>query len=137
MTEAVNNIISTGVKCCSISQTNISVRLNTSANLNSLFIRAGEFWWISSEVGKEGGKMKAKVGKKEETNVPPIKGWQFAISEGNWRPDPKMECSRQLSEACSEIRVEFRGGLKEKCPDFAGSYLPVEGGEHICGRPVC
>ena len=104
--------------------------------LNSLFIRAGEFWWVSDEVGKKTGCwLKAKVeSDKDKLDQPPLKGWQY-YGGGKWKSDPTMVCSRQLSPAYTEIIVTLGGAAKEKQPHCAGSYLPVEG-EHHRGRPV-
>merc|ERR1712037_372722 len=41
--------------------------------------------------------------------------------------DPTLECSREVTPACSEIVVELQGAAKEKWPYCAGSYLPVKG----------
>ena len=47
------------------SHTNFKCSLLT-LPLNSLFIRAGEFWWIFSEVGKKIGELKSKVVRRED-----------------------------------------------------------------------
>ena len=73
--------------------------------LNSLFIRAGEFWWVWTEVGMENGKLKAKVVSEEDQLTPPLHGWQY--SNGNkWESDPTLVCSREVSSPCREVRVD-------------------------------
>ena len=79
--------------------------------------------------------LKAKVkSDKNQLDEPPVKGWQYWVG-GNYKSDPRMVCSRQLSPAYTEIIVTLVGAAKEKHPDCAGSYLPVEG-KHYRGRPV-
>merc|ERR1712037_142954 len=53
-------------------------------------------------------------------------GWTYARS-GKHQSDPTLECSREVTPACSKIIVELQGAAKEKWPEFAGSYLPVKG----------
>ena len=92
----------------------------------SLLIRAGNFWYVNIEVGKEGGWMKAKVVTEEDKQMPPVKGWTYW--DGNKdQSDPTLECSREVTPACSEIVVELQGAAKEKYPGLGGSYLPVKG----------
>jgi len=56
-----------------------------------LFIRIGDCWRVWSKVGSEYGKLKAKVGKAEESNLlPPISGWDS---------DSTIECSREFLPA--------------------------------------
>ena len=73
--------------------------------LNSLFIRAGEFWWVFNEVGKEFGGLKAKVVREEDRLTPPLHGWQY-WDGGKWESDPTMLCSREVSSPCREVRVD-------------------------------
>ena len=105
----------------------------------SLLIRAGDFWYVSSEVGKEVGSLKAKVVTEEDQQMPPLRRWQFLnniwTKPGTWEFDPTMVCTRKLSTACSQVKVELDGGAKKTYPKLAGSYLPVEG-VHQRGRPV-
>ena len=92
----------------------------------SLLIRAGDFWWVYSEVGIKEGWLKAKVVTEEDKQMPPVKGWTY-WDKREWESDPTLECSREVTPACSEIFVELQGSAKEKYPDLGGSYLPVEG----------
>ena len=92
----------------------------------SLLIRAGDFWWVSEEVGKEEGWLKAKVVTEEDKRMPPVKGWTY-YDGSKYQPDPTLECSREVTPACSEIVVELQGAAKEKWPQLGGSYLPVKG----------
>ena len=92
----------------------------------SLLIRAGDFWWVNEEVGKETGWMEAKVMTEEDKQMPPVKGWTY-WDGGEDQPDPTLECSREVTPACSMIIVELQGAAKEKYPELAGSYLPVKG----------
>ena len=73
--------------------------------LNSLFIRVGEFWWVSDEVGAEGGYMKSKVVSEEDQLTPPLHGWQYTVDGGKMESDPTMVCSREVSSPCREVRV--------------------------------
>ena len=94
----------------------------------SLLIRIGNFWRVNNEVGKGkgGGELEAKVVTEEDKLRPPVKGWTYW--DGNkWESDPTLECSREVTPACSKIIVELQGSAKKKYPDLAGSYLPVEG----------
>ena len=99
----------------------------------SLFIRSGDYWWVSDEVGKEAGFLRAKVGEADQL-LPPVKGWEF-WDGGKWDSDPTLECSGKLSPACSEITVKLTGAALRRHPECAGSYLPVEGKINR-GRPV-
>ena len=73
--------------------------------LNSLFIRAGEFWWVSTEVGKKAGWLRAKVEREEDQLTPPLHGWQY-WDGGKWMSDPTMVCSREVLPPCTEVRVD-------------------------------
>ena len=99
----------------------------------SLLIRVGDYWRVSSKVGREGGFLKAKV-READKLLPPVNGWEYS-GGGKYQSDPTMVCSRQVSSACREVIVELKGDAKKKIPECAGSYLPVEG-EHRRGRPV-
>ena len=68
------------------------------------YLRAGEFWRVSKEVGKEGGSLKAKV-EREDQLTPPLHGWQHHDDGGKWVSDPTMVCSREVSSPCREVRV--------------------------------
>ena len=72
----------------------------------SLKIRAGEFWWVSDEVGKEISGLKSKVVWEEDQLTPPLHGWQYYVSAdgGKWNSDPALVCSR-------EVRVGKLAGL--------------------------
>ena len=86
-------------------------------------------------VGKKGGFLRAKVDEADQL-LPPVKGWEFYdYYGGKWDSDPTMECSRELSPACSEVTVELTGEELKRFPMCAGSYLPVEGKINR-GRPV-
>ena len=93
----------------------------------SLLIRVGNFWRVGKEVGKERGWLLAKVVTEEDKQMPPVKGWTRADGKGNWHSDPTLECSREVTPACSEIIVELQGKAKKKHPGLEGSYLPVKG----------
>ena len=100
----------------------------------SLLIRVGDFWRVSSEVGKKWGWLEAKVATEEDKLRPPVKGWTYWDGK-KWESDPTLECSREVAPPCSEVSVGLHGVAKEKQPDCAGTYLPVEG-VHQRGRPV-
>ena len=58
-------------------------------------LRADDYWWVSSEVGKKDGDLRAKD--MEADNVlPPPKGWELRDA-GNWHSYPTLECSSDLS----------------------------------------
>ena len=81
---------------------------------------------MNDEEGEEGGWLKAKVVTEEDKLKPPVTGWLYADSKGNWPSDPTLEC-REVTAECSEVFVELQGKAKEKYPELAGSYHPVEG----------
>jgi len=85
--------------------------------------RAGKFWWVSKKVGKKGGCLKAKVVTGVDELIPPLKGFVYS-GEGMWESDQTLECSKEVSPPCTEVRVELQGKPKEKQPECAGSYLP-------------
>ena len=93
----------------------------------SLLIRVGDFWRVNDEVGEEWGWLKAMVVTEEDKQMPPVKGWTYYDGISKWLWDPTLECSREVTPACSEIIVELQGAAKEKHPECAGSYRPVEG----------
>ena len=92
----------------------------------SLLIRAGDFWRVSKEVGKRAGWLRAKVVTEEDKQMPPVKGWTY-WDGGKMESDPTLECSREVTPACSEIIVELQGKAEEKLSQWGGSYLPVKG----------
>ena len=78
--------------------------------LTLLFIRAGDFWYVSDQLGEECGFLTAEV--VEENNpLPPVNGWQFR-KKGGWSYDNSLQCSREPSAPCKEIEV----GLFVSCP---------------------
>ena len=100
----------------------------------SLLLRAGDFWWVSDEVGKKDGRLKAKVvSDQDQLDQPPLKGWQYWDGD-KWAFDTTMVWSRLVSPPY-EIIVNLVNKAKEKHPTCAGRYLPVEG-KHHRGRPV-
>ena len=100
----------------------------------SLLLRAGDFWSVSSELGKEAGFFCAKVEKEEDKKMPPVQGWQY-YDGSKWHSDPSFEASRQVSKLCSKVLVELHGAAKEKHPECAGIYKPLKG-RHNRGRWV-
>ena len=96
--------------------------------LHKLLIRAGTTWWVYQKLGNEHfGRLKAQAGEDDQT-FPPAKGWKYN-DDGNWHPYPSLECSREPSAPCTEIRVEFEALAS------IGVCLPV-GGEYSWGRQV-
>ena len=91
----------------------------------SLLIRVGDFWRVNVELGEKWGWLEAEVVTEEDKQMPPVKGWTYADGS-NWPSDPTLECSREVTPACSEIVVELQGAAMEKHPELAGSYLPVD-----------
>ena len=72
---------------------------NSSTNGLSLFIRAGNHWWVSNQLGKKGGHMRAEVGEADQ-RLPPVKGWEaykpgkLMFWKGKWSlKDQTLECS--------------------------------------------
>ena len=100
----------------------------------SLLLRAGDFWFVSDELGEEEGWLKAKVETEEDKKMPPVQGWQY-WDGSKWQSDPTLEASRQVSKPCSEVLVELHGAVKEKQPSCAGIYKPLKG-RHNRGRWV-
>ena len=93
------NISHTDIKCtlheCSL----------VTLTLNSLFIRAGKFWFVYTEVGKETGFLVCSV-KEEDGLTPPLHDWQYYnAGGGKWESDSTMICSREVSPPCREVRV--------------------------------
>ena len=71
-----------------------------------LIIRAAGFWRVSKEVGMKGGGMRTRVAFKADQMQPPVKGWEFSDDGGKYQSDPLMECSREVTPVCDEVRVE-------------------------------
>ena len=64
----------------------------------SLFIRAGNYWWVSHQMGEEDGFMRAEVEEEADKRLPPVKGWQFFTTSGWFSSgDHTLECSRRPS----------------------------------------
>ena len=78
-------------------------------------------------MGEEESNMKRKVVTELDELIPPHHGWEHYVDGDKWESDPTLECSREVSAACSQIVVELKGEAKEKYPQCAGSYLPVKG----------
>ena len=94
--------------------------------LLSLFIRVGNFWYVWKELGEEEGWLEAKVVTEEDKQMPPVKGWTYGDGS-KWHSDPTLECSREVTPACSEIIVDLQGEAKKKYSQLGGIYLPVKG----------
>jgi len=108
-------------------------QLHDGGNCHYYLYRAGDFWWVNDEVGVEDGRLRAKVVNKKDL-VPPLNGWAY-LAFGNWDSDPTMTCSREVSPACTEVRIEISGRAQEKLPQYAGRYLLMQG-KHNRGRGV-
>ena len=68
---------------------------------SSLLTRSDDYWWVSTEVGKEDGFLRAEVGEEDQL-VPPVNGWQFKKWFGTkWSSDKTLECSREVEEVMS------------------------------------
>ena len=72
-----------------------------------LVIRAGNHWWVSDQLGKEGGYMRAEVGE-ANMRLPPVQGWEvykpdtgmfsWMFRTGEWSSeDQTLQCSRHPS----------------------------------------
>ena len=56
----------------------------------------------------KGGYMKTRAAFKADQMQPPVKGWEFYVDdEGKWKSDPMMECSREVTPVCDEVRVGY------------------------------
>ena len=73
-----------------------------------LIIRADGFWWVWEKVGERTGYMRTRVAFKADQMQPPVKGWEFWDGD-KWQSDPLMECSREVTPVCDEVRVELKG----------------------------
>ena len=87
---------------CAFGPFNYKIALPLSIHTDRLspFIRAGNHWWVSDQLGKEDGHMRAEVGE-ENKRLPPVKGWEvytpgkFMFRKGEWSSkDHTLECSR-------------------------------------------
>ena len=58
-----------------------------------LFIRAGNHWWVSDQLGGEDGFMRAAVEEEADKLLPPVNGWQFFTTNGWSSGDRTLECS--------------------------------------------
>ena len=81
--------------CCAIDALNITDAISS-------FIRVGNHWWVSDQLGKEGGYMRAEVGEADQ-RLPPLKGWEvykpgkWISWKGEWSSeDQTLECSCHL-----------------------------------------
>ena len=61
---------------------------------------------MNDEVGKKGGFMKSKVVREEDRLTPPLHGWQYYDAH-KWNSDTTLVCSREVSPACREVRVDM------------------------------
>ena len=93
-----------------------------------LHIRYGTNWEVVTKLGKEYGRgLMAQAGEAEQL-FPPVSGWSY-FNRSSWLPHPSLECSREVSPPCKEIRVELKDS------ESNGVYLPLHG-EYSCGRQV-
>ena len=61
-----------------------------------LLTRSDDYWWVSTEVAKKDGFLRAKVGEEDQL-VPPVQGWQF--NDGTkWSSEETLKCSREGEE---------------------------------------
>ena len=111
MTETINTCICTGgtlVAWCKHKSHLHNCILHecslVTLTLNSLFIRAGEFWRVSTEMGKEAGWLRSKVEREEDQLTPPLHGWQYWDGR-RFESDPTLVCSREVSSPCREVGV--------------------------------
>ena len=73
---------------------------------SSLLTRSDDYWWVSRDVAKKDGFLRAKVGEEDQL-VPPVQGWQF--NDGTkWSSEETLECSREVEEIIrrEEERIE-------------------------------
>ena len=65
---------------------------------SSLLTRSDDYWWVSTEVAKKDGFLRAEVGEADQL-VPPVNGWQFKKWFGTkWSSDETLECTREVEE---------------------------------------
>ena len=63
---------------------------------SSLLTRSDDYWWVSTEVAKKDGFLRAEVGEVDQL-VPPVQGWQFKDGT-KWSSEETLKCSRQVEE---------------------------------------
>ena len=69
--------------------------------------RVGQTWYVNDIIGEKSGWMKATAGSSSQTS-PPLKGWRYGGTNGNWVDDPDMECGKP-SLPCMAVSVELSG----------------------------
>ena len=88
-----------------------------------LLTRSDDYWWVSTEVGKEDGFLRAEVGEEDQL-VPPVNGWQFKKWFGTkWSSEETLECSREVEEI---IRREEKRIRNEKIERIKKAALAAE-----------
>ena len=50
--------------------------------------------------------MKTRAAFKADQMKPLVKGWEF-YDGGKWQSDPLMECSREVTPVCDEVRADY------------------------------
>ena len=82
----------------------------------SLLIRAGDYWWVSSEVGKEAGNLRAKVWRAKL--LPPVRTWEFwdedysgDNDDNDWHYDHMIKCSKEVKWEERRKENEERVGI--------------------------
>ena len=78
-------------------------------------------------MGKKDGWLRAKVVTEDDKQNPPLEGWTYYLYGGEWKSDPTLVVSRELTPVCSEIIVEVKGEAKKKYPELGGRYIPLKG----------
>ena len=76
-----------------------SLLLCQNLHITDALFRAGNHWWVSDQLGKKDGFMRAAVGEADQ-KLPPVKGWEaykpgkLMFWKGKWSlKDQTLECS--------------------------------------------
>ena len=52
--------------------------------------------------------MRTRVAFKADQMQPPVKGWEFGDGH-KFQSDPMMECSKEVTPVCDEVRAKLEG----------------------------
>ena len=86
----------------------------------SLLIRADDYWWVDTDLGRKVGLLRAKVGE-ADLLLPPVQGWEYYdVGDGNYKSDA-ARCSREVSPASldSVVKKKKEGGrIRRRIEEF-------------------
>jgi hypothetical protein len=95
-----------------------------------LLYKTGGYWYISRNLGGEGGFLRAPAG--SDSTRPPGRGWQFWA--GAWVGDPSLEAVPPAT-LCTSVTLQLTGPALAAHRALAG-YYRMEPGQWCVGRPV-